>query len=31
MDTVGDQNLRFIGEDDSIRIQKDFICLSLLE
>ena len=27
MDTVGDQNLRFIGEGDSIRQQKELRCL----
>ena len=31
MDTVGDQNLRFIGEGDSIRLQKDFIAFEMEE
>ena len=31
MDTVGDQNLRFIGEGDSIRLQKDFVAFEIEE
>ena len=31
MDTVGDQNLRFIGEGDSIRQQKDFVAFEMEE
>ena len=31
MDTVGDQNLRFIGEGDSIRLQKNFVAFEMEE
>ena len=31
MDTVGDQNLRFIGEGDSIHLQKDFVAFEMEE
>ena len=31
MDTVGDQNLRFIGEGDSIRQPKDFVAFEMEE